>query len=157
MNTDVSWRNGWRFRGAFEKEVGSVFNRFRNKHISVRGVVTKMMSKCSLFRVSKRPNSAHGFHRKSKCVTQFLKTYPETFSSYSSQSTFRPCPATVESNLHLQNLFQFLPYPTIHVEYSRVISSIEVFLLWCECVPCFLICATYPTSLVLFDITRVMW
>ena len=76
-------------RGASEKEVGSVFNRFRNKHISVRGVVTTMTSKCSLFLVS-RDQIIYGFHRKPKYVTEFWKTYPEAFSSYSSQSTFRP-------------------------------------------------------------------
>lgn len=136
--------------------MGSVFLRFRNKDISVRGFVTKMTSKCSLFRVS-RDQVTYGFHRKSKYVIQFLKTFPEAVSSHSSQPTFRSCPATVESNLHLQNLFPFLPYPTTYVEYSHVISSIEVFLLRCECVPCFPICATHPTSLVPFDITRIMW
>ena len=44
----------------------------------MRGAVTKMTSKCSLFRVS-RNQIIHGFHRKSKYVTQFLKTYPEAF------------------------------------------------------------------------------
>jgi hypothetical protein len=157
MNTDVSWRNRWRFRRVFEKVVGSVFNRFRNKRISVRGVVTTMMSQCPLFLVS-RDQIIHGFRRKSKYVTQFLKTYPEVFFlSYLSQSTFRPCPATAESNLHLQNLFPSLPYPTTYVEYSHVISYIEVFLLSCECVTCFLTWATYSRSLVPFDIiTRTM-
>lgn len=77
MNTDASWRNGWRFRGAFEKEVGSVFSRFRITYISMR-VVAKMTRKCSLFRVA-RDQIMHGFQRKYKHVTQFWKTYPEAF------------------------------------------------------------------------------